>query len=133
MPRGRCPAARSCACRPGHNGYVWCKEHRQQGSQLWRLSGLRPFLVLPVAALVLSACSGAPKAGHMSADQFNRWLLQNGGQTTIGPQSSTGVDNTLSTNLGDWYAVPATEPTGDLQPAGYYAAEVRAECLSIGA
>jgi hypothetical protein len=130
-----------------------------------RLRGIRPYLVLPAAALVLSACGSAPKAaashravpsppaliaetamdvatchefateqaGHMSADQFNRWLLQNGGQTTIGPQSSTGIDNTLSTNLGDWYAVHATEPSGDLQRAGYYAAEVRAECLSIGA
>jgi hypothetical protein len=75
----------------------------------------------------------AERAGHMSADQFNGWLLQNGGQTTIGPESSTGLDNTLSTTLGDWYVVLATRPSGDLQPAGYYAAEVRAECLSIGA
>jgi hypothetical protein len=29
---------------------------------VWRLSGLRPFIVLPATALVLSACSGAPKA-----------------------------------------------------------------------
>jgi hypothetical protein len=75
----------------------------------------------------------AEQAGQMSADQFNVWLLQNGGQTTIGPQSSTGMDNTLSTNLSDWYVVQVTAPSGDLQPATYYAAEVRAECLSIGA
>lgn len=122
-------------------------------------------LVLSAAALVLSACTGAPKAtgshhaaqaltaliadtavdvstchrfaaeqaGHMSADQFDGWLLQHGGQTTIGPQSSTGMDNTLSTNLGDWYVVQASEPSGDLQSASYYAAEVRMECRTIGA
>jgi hypothetical protein len=123
------------------------------------------FLVMPMAALVLTACGSAPKAadspspslsstpliadtamdvatchqfaaeqnGQISAEQFNVWLLQNGGQTTIGPESSTGMDNTLSTNLGDWYVVHATAPSGDLQPASYYAAEVGAECLSIGA
>jgi hypothetical protein len=130
----------------------------------------RSYLVLPAAALVLTACGGAAashdtapshsqrsspspapliantamdvatcrqfaaeQAGQMSAGQFNAWLLQNGGQLTIGPQSSTGMDNTLSTNLGDWYVVQATAPSGDLQPASYYAAEVGAECLSIGA
>lgn len=75
----------------------------------------------------------AEQAGQMSAYQFNVWLLQNGGQATIGPESSTGMDNTLSTNLGDWYVVQATAPSGDLQPASYYAAEVGAECSSIGA
>jgi hypothetical protein len=75
----------------------------------------------------------AERAGQLSADQFNVWLLQNGGQTTLGPDSSNGLDNTLSTNLGDWYVVQATRPSGDLQPASYYAAEVGAECLSIGA
>ena len=75
----------------------------------------------------------AERAGQMTADQFNVWLLRNGGQTTIGPDSSTGLNNTLSTNLGDWYVVHATRPSGDLQPASYYAAEVGAECLSIGA
>jgi hypothetical protein len=146
----------------------------------------RAYLVLPAAALALTACSSTPKAaashrapvattispapastapspsrspspspapliadtamdvatcqmfaaeraGQMSAEQFNVWLLQSGGQTTIGPESPTGMDNTLSTNLGDWYVVQATRPSGDLQPASYYAAEVRAECLSIGA
>lgn len=146
----------------------------------------RTFLVLPAAALVLTACGSAPKAaasnhpavatttrpapetaapspsrspspsstpliadtatdvatchqfaaeraGQMSADQFNAWLLQNGGETTIGADSSTGMDNTLSTTLGDWYVVQAARPSGDLQPASYYAAEVGAECLSIGA
>jgi hypothetical protein len=146
----------------------------------------RAFLVLPAAALMLTACGSAPKAtashhtavaattppapattapspirspspsstpliadtamdattcrqfaaeqaGQMSADQFNAWLLQNGGQTTIGPDSSTGLDNTLSTTLGDWYVVQATRPSGDLQSASYYSAEVGAECLSIGA
>ncbi len=82
-----------------------------------------------------SACHqfAAEQAGQMGADQFNGWLLQNGGQTTIGPESSTGLDNTLSTTLGDWYVVLATRPSGDLQPASYYAAEVHAECRSIGA
>jgi len=75
----------------------------------------------------------AERAGQMSAGQFNVWLLQNGGQTTIGPDSSNGLDNTLSTTLGDWYVVQATQPSGDLQPASYYAAEVGAECVSIGA
>jgi hypothetical protein len=146
----------------------------------------RAYIVLPAAALVLTACGGGPKtagnhhtavamttppapatpapspsrspspspapliadtamdvatchqfaaerAGQMSADQFNFWLLQSGGQTTIGPESSTGMDNTLSTTLGDWYVVQAARPSGDLQPASYYAAEVRADCLSIGA
>jgi|HubBroStandDraft_2_1064218.scaffolds.fasta_scaffold675828_2 hypothetical protein len=146
----------------------------------------RAFLVLPAAALVLTACGSAPKAagshhaavatttppapataapspsrspspistpliadtamdvatcrqfaaerdGQMSADQFNLWLLRNGGQTTIGPDSSSGLDNTLSTTLGDWYVVQAARPSGDLQSASYYAAEVGAECLSIGA
>jgi uncharacterized lipoprotein YmbA len=138
----------------------------------------RAYLVLPAAAVVLTACSSglqstarhqaqpsaaapspnpspspgasaliadtamdvatchqfaAEQAGQMSADQFNVWLLQNGGQTTIGPESSTGMDNTLSTNLSDWYVVQATAPSGDLQPSSYYAAEVGAECLSIGA
>lgn len=54
----------------------------------------------------------AEQAGQLSADQFNVWLLQHGGQTTIGPESATGMDNTLSTNLGDWYVVQATEPSG---------------------
>jgi hypothetical protein len=75
----------------------------------------------------------AEQDGKMSADQFNVWLLQNGGQTTLGPESATGMDDTLSTNLGDWYDVQATAPSGDLQPARYYAAEVGVECLSIGA
>ena len=75
----------------------------------------------------------AEQAGRMSPDQFNVWVLQNGGQATIGPPSATGMDNTLSTNLSDWYVVQATAPSGDLQPASYYAAEVGAECLSIGA
>jgi hypothetical protein len=141
---------------------------------------MRPvYLVLPAAALVLTACGSGPQAtashhhaqpsavapsrspspspgasaliadtamdvaachqfaaeqaGQLSADQFNAWLLQNGGQTTISPPSATGLDDTLTTNLGDWYAVHATEPSGDLQPATYYAAEVSTECLSIGA
>jgi hypothetical protein len=126
--------------------------------------------MLPTAALVLTACGGAPatiapapspslsappspapliadtamdvatchqfaaeQAGQMSADQFDVWLLRNGGQTALGPESSTGMDNTLSVNLGDWYAVQGTGPSGDLQPARYYAAEVGAECRSIGA
>jgi hypothetical protein len=119
--------------------------------------------MLPAAALMLTACSGPPsaspspspsptqliaytatdvatchqfaaeQAGQISADQFDIWLRQNGGQTTIGPRSSTGMDNTLSTNLSDWYVVHATAPSGDLQPASYYAAEVGVECLSIGA
>jgi uncharacterized lipoprotein YmbA len=138
----------------------------------------RAYLVLPAAAVVLTACSSglqstashqaqpsaaapspnpspspgasaliadtamdvatchqfaAEQAGQLNADQFNAWLLENGGQTTIGPPSASGLDNTLTTNLGDWYVVHATEPSGDLQPASYYAAEVRAECLSIGA
>jgi hypothetical protein len=75
----------------------------------------------------------AEQAGQMSADQFNAWLLQHGGQTTIGPASSTGIDDTLSTNLADWYVVQATAPSGDLQPGSYYAAEVGMECMSIGA
>ena len=75
----------------------------------------------------------AEQAGQLSADHFNGWLLQNGGQPTIGPESATGMDNTLSTTLSDWYVVQATAPSGDLQPASYYAAEVSAECLSIGA
>jgi hypothetical protein len=139
----------------------------------------RAYLVLPAAALVLTACGSGPQssasrhhaqpsavapvpspspspgataliadtamdvatchrfaaeqAGRLSADQFNAWLLQNGGQTTIGPPSANGLDDTLTTNLGDWYAVHTTEPSGDLQPATYYAAEVSAECSSIGA
>jgi hypothetical protein len=86
-------------------------------------------------AMDVSTCRqfAAEQAGQMSADQFNVWLLRNGGQTTIGPESSTGMDNTLSTNLSDWYVVQAAAPSGDLQPSSYYAAEVGAECSSIGA
>jgi hypothetical protein len=69
----------------------------------------------------------------MTADTFDVWLLRHGGQPTMGPESATGTDNTLSTTLGDWYVVQATEPTGDLQSASYYAAEVGVECHSIGA
>jgi hypothetical protein len=94
-----------------------------------------PTPVIADTALDVATCQefAAERAGQMNADQFNVWLLQNGGQTTIGPNSSTGMDDTLSTNLGDWYVVQATRPSGDLQPASYYAAEVGAECLSIGA
>jgi hypothetical protein len=95
----------------------------------------RPTPLIADTAMDVLTCRqfAAEQAGQMSADQFNVWLLQNGGQTTIGPESSTGMDNTLSTNLGDWYVVQATAPSGDLQPASYYAAEVGAECASIGA
>jgi hypothetical protein len=94
-----------------------------------------PTALIADTAMDVSTCRqfAAEQAGQMSPDQFNVWLLQNGGQTTIGPESSTGMDNTLSTNLGDWYVVQAAAPSGDLQPATYYAAEVSAECSSIGA
>jgi hypothetical protein len=75
----------------------------------------------------------AEQAGQISADQFNDWLLRHGGQPTLGADSSTGLDNTLSTTLGDWYVVLTTAPSGDLQPASYYGSEVRAACRSIGA
>lgn len=86
-------------------------------------------------AVDVAACHqfAAEQAGEMSADQFDVWLLQHGGQAAIGPQSATGLDNTLSVTLGDWYAVQASAPSGDLQPASYYAAEVGADCRSIGA
>ena len=93
-----------------------------------------PTPLIADTAMDVATCRqfAAERAGQMSADQFNAWLLQNGGQTTIGPNSTNGLDDTLSTNLGDWYVVRATRPSGDLQPASYYAAEVGAECLSIG-
>jgi hypothetical protein len=121
----------------------------------------RAYLAVSSAALVLTACGSTPEAapspspaaliadtamdvatchqfaaeqaGLLSADEFDRWLVRHGGQLVIGPDSATGMDNTLSTNLGDWYAVHASAPSGDLQPAAYYAAEVLAECRSIGA
>lgn len=94
-----------------------------------------PTPLIADTAMDVAACHqfAAERAGQVSADQFDAWLLRNGGQTTIGPESSTGMDDTLSTNLGDWFAVHATAPSGDLQTASYYAAEVGAECLSIGA
>ncbi len=94
-----------------------------------------PTPLIADTAMDVAACHqfAAERAGQMSASRFNAWLRQNGGQTTIGPDSSTGLDNTLSTTLGDWYVVLATRPSGDLQPASYYAAEVGAQCLSIGA
>jgi hypothetical protein len=100
-----------------------------------RSPSFSPTSLIADTAIDVATCRqfAAERAGQMSADQFNVWLLQNGGQTTIGPDSSNGLDNTLSTNLGDWYVVQATRPSGDLQPASYYAAEVGTECLSIGA
>jgi hypothetical protein len=69
-----------------------------------------PIPLIADTAMDVATCQqfAAEQAGQMSADQFDAWLLQNGGQTALGPDSSTGMDNTLSVNLGDWYAVQAT-------------------------
>jgi hypothetical protein len=75
----------------------------------------------------------AEQSGRLSAGRFYAWFLRHGGQTTIGPASASGMDNALSTNLADWYAVHDTAPSGDLQTASYYAAEVVSQCQSIGA
>ncbi len=94
-----------------------------------------PAPLIADTAMDVATCHqfAAEQAGQMSAVHFDVWLLQHGGQPTIGPESATGIDNALSVTLGEWYAVQATGPSGDLQPASYYAAEVSAECLSIGA
>jgi hypothetical protein len=116
-------------------GCATASHHATTAPHPGRSASRSPAPLIADTAMDVATCHqfAAEQAGQMSPGQFDAWLLQNGGQTTIGPESATGMDDTLSTNLADWYVVQATEPSGDLQPASYYAAEVGAECLSIGA